>query len=205
VLNVLAALRTGSGDFAAATNDAREALAIARQIGNPGLTSSALAGLAYVLADSEPQHCRDLIAESLELTDKLGSIAVDEQALGLNLVSLARLGERDQVLRLSVAALERGFTSIVRIGVCLEAVAVVLANEAPTAAAMLHGQVDTLYPHIARGMRVHVVLRRRSIEAIETELGAGRLNELLTQGASMTQYEAVVYALDAIARVTREQ
>jgi predicted ATPase len=205
VLNILAALRTGSGDLAAATNNAREALAIARQIGNPGLTSSALAGVAYVLADAEPRHCRELIAESLELTDKLGSIAADEQALTMILVASARLGERDQVLKLSGRALERGFTSAVRLGVCLEAIAVVLAHDAPNASAMLHGQVDAIYPHIARGMLVHVTLRQRSIEAIETQLGAGRLDELRTQGASMTQYEAVAYARDAIASVIGEE
>ena len=205
VLNVLAEFRTINGDFDTAVNDAREALAIARRTGNPGLTSSALAGVAYVVADAEPQQCRDLIAESLQLTHELGSIAVDEQALVMNLVTSARLGERDQVLRLSAPALERGFTSTIRLGVCLEAIAAVLAPEAPTVAATLHGQVDTLFPNIARGMRMHVVLRQRSIAAIETQLGAERTNELRAGGAAIGEYEGVAYALAAIARVLREQ
>ncbi|MEO8692078.1 MAG: BTAD domain-containing putative transcriptional regulator [Acidimicrobiales bacterium] len=200
-LNILAAFRMGSGDLATATNDAREAIAIARRTGNPGLMSSALAGLAYVLTDADSQSCRELVAESLELTEKLGSIAIDEQATNLNLVTLARLGERDQVLRLSAVALERGFTSIIRLSVCLEAIATVLADEAPSAAAMLHGQVDALYPNIARRMQVHVKLRQRSIAAIEAQLGAGRLNEFRVQGAALRKDEAAAYALDAIARV----
>ena len=205
VLNILVAFRTINGDFVTAANNASEALAIARRTGNPGLTSSALAGVAYVVADAEPQQCRDLIAESLQLTDELGSIAVDEQALVQNLVTSARLGERDQVLRRSAPALERGFTSTARLGVCLEAIAVVLAPEAPTVAATLHGQADTLFPNIARGMPMNVVLRQRSIAAIETQLGAERTNKLRARGAGISEYEGVAYALDSIARVLNEQ
>lgn len=83
VLNVLAAQRRNDGDFAKAVDEASEALNLARQIGNPGLTSGALAGLAYVLANFEPERSRALIVDSLEINNRLGG--VDEFALVLTL------------------------------------------------------------------------------------------------------------------------
>ena len=145
VLNVLAALRTNDGDFAKATDEASEALSLARQIGNPGLTSGALAGLAFVLANVEPERSRALIVESLELNNRLGG--VDEFALVLTMGASAMLGERDQVLRLAARALDRGLSAVTRLVPCLEHTANALSAEAPAAAAVLHGNVDALIPH----------------------------------------------------------
>lgn len=205
VLNILAALRAGREEVAAATNDAREALTIARRTGNPGLMTSALAGLAYVLAEAEPHQSRSLIAESLEITDKLGAIAIDEQAFVLILATSASLGERDQVLRLSARALDRGFTSAVRLSICLETIAAVVAPEAPATAAVLHGYVDTFIPSIVLEHRMHVALRQRAVAAIEAQLDAARVNELHAEGGALTQEEGAAYGLAAIAGVLRDQ
>ena len=200
VLNPLASFRASSGDLATAADNAREALALARQTGNPGLISATLAGLAFVLVDAEPDRSRTLIAESLELTDRLGPLAVDEQALLLTITACARLGERLLVLRRSAPALDRGFSAIFRLGVCLEATAAALAPDAPEPAAVLHRHIDALVPGLAQS-EPHRTLRERATAAIHAQLDPARVSALRAQGAALTQYEAVAYALDAIARV----
>ncbi|MEO5838483.1 MAG: BTAD domain-containing putative transcriptional regulator [Acidimicrobiales bacterium] len=207
VLMVLAVQRAGTGDSGIGADEAREALSIARQTGNPGLTSCALGGLAYVLADSEAERTRALIAKSLELNETLGGIVVDELALVFTIVASGILGERDQALRLSARALDRGLTAISRHCACLEVTAEALASEAPAAAAVLHGHLDTLDRHVGhgRGNRVHVTLRQRTTAVIDAQLDAALVSGLRTQGASMSEGEAAAYALDAIARVLKER
>jgi tetratricopeptide (TPR) repeat protein len=200
VLNPLASFRASSGDLATAADNAREALALARQTGNPGLISAALAGLAFVLVDSEPERSRTLIAESLELTDRLGPLAVDEQALLLTITACARLGDRHLVLRRAAPALDRGFSGITRLGVCLEVTAAALAPDAPEPAAVLHRHIDALVPGLAQS-EPQRTNRERATAAIHAQLDPTRIAELRAQGAALTQYEAVAYALDAIARV----
>jgi predicted ATPase len=204
VLNVLAAMRTGVGYSAKAADEAREALNLARQIGNPGLTSGALVGLAYVLANVEPQRSRALIAESLERNDRLGGIAVDEFALVLTIGASAMLGERDQVLRLAARALDRGLSAVIRLVPCLESTANALAAEAPAAAAVLHGSVDALAPHHLQS-EPHRTFRERATAVIHAQLDADRVVELHAQGGAMTQTEVAAYAIDAIARVLRDE
>ena len=103
-LDGLAAWRANIGDPAGAADAGREALALARQTGNPGLTSQALGALARALVRPDPEQSRTLIAESLELNDALGGIVVDENALSMVVMASAQLGERDAVLRLSARA-----------------------------------------------------------------------------------------------------
>ena len=52
-----------------AVDEAREALALARQTGNPGGISTSLAVLAMLLVGTEPEQSRTLIAESIEIND----------------------------------------------------------------------------------------------------------------------------------------
>ena len=117
-LGVLASFRSSSGDSAAvAADEAREALVLARQTGNPGLISNALAMLALVIIGTEPEQSRTLITESLELNDALGDIVVDENALVVAFLVSALLGEREQALRLTARGLDRGFS--VFVGYCV--------------------------------------------------------------------------------------
>ncbi len=97
-LGGLASFRTGGRELAASADEARESLALARQTGNPGQISVALAVLALVLVSSEPERSRALIAESMELNDALGAIVVDENALVMAVLVSALLGESDQLL-----------------------------------------------------------------------------------------------------------
>jgi predicted ATPase len=198
-LDVLAAFRQ-EADMSTGREEAQEALAVARATGNPGLISCALGGLAYVLAYSEPERSRVLIAESLELNDSLGTVVVDELALILTIMAIAMLGDHDQLLIVSARALDCGFTATSRLSACLLCVADALATETPHAAAVLQGHVDMIAPGLARA-EPHRTFRRRTAAAIDARLDATRINELRAQGASLAQTQAAAYALDAIARL----
>lgn len=119
--------------------------------------------------------------------------------LVMNLVTSARLGDLQQVLTRSSTVLERGFTAIVSLGICLEATAAALAPVSSEAAAVLHGQVDVLMPGLALA-EPHITLRERGRAAIDAHLDTQRVSELRARGAAMTQADAAAYALDAIAR-----
>jgi predicted ATPase len=199
VLNILANLRASHGDLDRAIDDAREALSLARRTGNPGLTSAALAGLALVLVDREPERSRTLIAESLELIDRLGAVAADELALVLTLTAAARLGERHLVLTRSRPALERGFSSVVRLGVCLEATAAALAADLPDAAATLHGHVDALCPGLTHA-EPQVLIRARAIALVDRQRSETQSEHSRARGAAMTAAEGIAYTLDSITR-----
>jgi predicted ATPase len=197
VLSILANLRASHGDLDRAIDTAREALALARRTGNPGLTSAVLGGLALVLVDREPERSRILIAESLELTDRLGPIAADELAIVLTLTAAARLGERQLVLTRAGPALERGFSSIVRLGVCLEATAAALAADQPDAAATLHGHIDALCPGLTHA-EPQVGIRARANALIDARIGETRCGHAQVRGVAMTTTETIAYALDSI-------
>jgi predicted ATPase/class 3 adenylate cyclase len=198
-LDGLAAWRTNSGDAAGAADAGREALALARQTGNPGLTSQALGALARALVRPDPEQSRTLIAESLELNDALGDIVVDENALVMVVMASAELGERDHVLRLSARALHHRLSLLVAVCACLEATAEAVAHNEPDTAAVLHGAIDSLVPGLAQA-DPQSTLRERATAAIHPGLDAARMSELRAQGAAMTEDQATEYALDAIAR-----
>ena len=111
-LSFLANMRPrGSTDLA--VDEAREALALAREIGAPGVISGGLATLAIVLLGTDPEQSRTLIAESIALHDALGVIIVNENALVMQILVSAVLGEREQTLRLAARGLDRGFSMLV--------------------------------------------------------------------------------------------
>jgi predicted ATPase len=199
-LNVLVAFRAGTPSAISALAEVDEAVALARPTGNPGLLSAALAARAAVLADSEPDRSRSLIAESLDLADRRGCIAVNEQALLFNVVTMARLGERHTVLQRSAPALDRGFSGGFRLCVCLDSVASALAPEAPDAAATLLGYIDAVIPHHQRG-DPQSGIRAVTNAAIAAQVDPDRIRELQTRGAALSESAATELALDAIARV----
>ncbi len=175
-LCVLAGFRS-SDSTGVAVDEAREALALARQTGNPGSISVALGILALILVESDPEQSRTLIAESIELNDALGGVVVEELALVVAFMVSALLGERDQTLRLTARGLDRGISMLVTYCACLEATAQTLALEQPEVTATLHGTIDQLLPSLAHNPRYRT-LRQRATEAINTQLDAARISEL---------------------------
>jgi predicted ATPase len=189
-----------SRDLAAvAVDEARESLALARQIGNPGAIGGGLALLAIVLVGTQPEQSRALLAESIEFNDALGAIVINENALVMAFLVSALLRERDQTLRLTARGLDRGFSMLVAYCGCLEAVAQTLATEQPDVAATLHGTIDALMPSLVHA-EPYRALRKRATQATSTQLDPARASELRARGAAMTEDQATAYALDAIAR-----
>ena len=199
-LCVLAAIRSSERNPDTVIGYAREALTLARQTGNPGLTSGALAVLAYVLADSEPERSRALIAESLELSNQLGVVVIDELALVLTITASAMLGERDQVLELSARGFDGGITGIIGLAPSLESSAEAMASESPAASAVIHGYLDAWSPHVSE-REPHSRFRQRATAAIDAQLDAPRVIDLHAQGAAMTSDQITAFALAAITRV----
>jgi predicted ATPase len=198
-LGGLASFRTGHPDRATAADEARECLTLARQTGGPSNVSGALAVLALVLTSSDPERSRTLIAESLELSDELGSIVINENALVIAVLVSTLLGERDQVLKLAARALDRGLSSLIIVCVSLEAAAKALAADEPDAASVLHGAVDALVPSLVEA-EPHATLRMRSTSVINTQLDTVRVSELRARGAAMNEDQSTAYALHAIER-----
>jgi predicted ATPase/class 3 adenylate cyclase len=186
-------------DLGGAAEEARESLSLARQIGCPGAISGGLALLALILVGTQPEESRALIAESIELNKVLGAIVVDENALVMAFLVTALLGEREQTLELTAQGLDRGFSMLVGLCSCLEATAQTLAPDQAEAAATLQGAVDGLVPVIVHA-EPYRALRRRATRAMSTQLDDVRISELRAQGAAMSEDQATVYALDAIAR-----
>ncbi len=191
--------RSFTGDVVVAASEGREALALARSIGNPGSISQALGGLALILVGTEPDQSRAYIAESLALNDALGATVVDENALSMVLLASALLGDRDDALTQCARALRHGLSLVVALCACLEALADTLADEAPDVAVVLHGAIDALLPGFVEA-ELNMMLRDRASAAIHGQLDAARVADLRAQGAAMTEDQATAYALDAIGR-----
>jgi tetratricopeptide (TPR) repeat protein len=187
---------------AVAVDEAREGLVLSRQTGCPGAISGALALLAIILVGTQPEQSRALIAESIQLNDALGDIVVDENALVMSFLVTALLGEREQTLRLTARGLDGGFSMLVNFCACLETTAQTLASEHPHVAATLHGTVDHLVPSLARA-EPYRALRKRANIAISPQLDSASEGELHARGATMTEDQATMYALDAIAHSLR--
>jgi predicted ATPase len=204
-LGTLASFRSGTRDSnAVAADEAREALALARQVGCPGAMCGALAVLAIVLVGTDPEQSRTLITESIELNDALGAVVVDEHALVMAFLVSALLGEREQALRLTARGLDHGFSMLVVYCGALETTAQSIAPEQPDVAATLHGTIDELVPSLAH-LEPYRALRKRAIKAIETQLDAARVSELRARGATMTEDQATAYALEAITRTLSDE
>ena len=201
-LGAVASYRANDRDPSSkAVDEGRECLAQARVTGCPGVTGGALSILALVLVHDEPEQSRALIAESIELNAALGAIPVEENALVIAFIVSALLGEREQALRLTTHALERGLSMLITQAACLEVAADLLAPDEIEVAAVLHGAVDELVPGLARA-EPYVSLRERTEALIHGRLEPAPINGLHARGAAMSEDHASAYALDAISRLT---
>ena len=61
---------------------AREALALARQIGAPALIATGLLALGVAIAQTDPERARECLRESLELSTALGYQSPLDPSLG---------------------------------------------------------------------------------------------------------------------------
>jgi hypothetical protein len=179
------------GDPPRAAELAREALALARQIGAPALIATSL--LALGMAD--PDQARACLRESLELSTRLGY----QSALDLIWAPpiALRVGDRVATLELGRHAI-RGLQwgGRLRIGFVLHAIAGALASTRPEAAATIQG---------AAGASVHEspIFAWISLNVTEA-LGEERARELRARGADMEWDQALAYTLTETTQALNE-
>ncbi len=70
------------GDAPRAVPLAREALTLARQIGDPALIASGLLAVGITVVETDPEQARACLRESLELSTALGYQELDRPRLG---------------------------------------------------------------------------------------------------------------------------
>ena len=175
------------GDGPRAVPLAREALTLARQIGDPALIASGLLAVGMTVAETDPEQARANLRESLELITAYGYQGV----LGVRAAGLASLlNDRTATLELgrrAIRALQPGGDRL-RMGFLLHTIAGALAATQPEAAAMIQGAAEASVaaesPNFA------------PFSLIVTEaLGEERARELRARGAEMDWDQAVAYTL----------
>jgi predicted ATPase/class 3 adenylate cyclase len=183
------------GDAPRAVSLAREALTLARQIGDPALIASGLLAVGMTVVETDPEQARACLRESLELSTSLGY----QSALGARTAALAffvndwtatlELGSR------AIRALQPGGDRI-RMGFLLHTIAGALAATQPEAAAMIQGAAETYVaepPNFA------------PFSLIVTEtLGGERARELRARGAEMDWDQAVAYTFTQTTQALNE-
>ena len=178
-----------AGDTPAAVPLAREALALARQIGAPALVANSLLAVGAAVAETDPSQARACLRESRELSTALGyqsardlfwataiAFLVGDQAATLDLGcrairGLQRAGERFQM------------------GIVFHFIAGALAATRPDAAAIIQGAAETCLA------KEPPVFTRLITSGVTAALGEERARELRARGAHMGRDQALVYIL----------
>jgi hypothetical protein len=175
------------GDAPRAVPPAREALALARQIGAPALIASGLLAVGTTVAETDPDRARAYLRESLELSKALGYQSWIDHVRAAGIAFL--VNDRTATLELgsrAIRALQRAGDRLL-MGFVLHVVAGALAATQPEAAAIIQGAAEA---YLAESPIL------APISLIVTEaLGEERARELRARGADMDWDQAVAYAL----------
>jgi predicted ATPase/class 3 adenylate cyclase len=176
------------GDASRAVSLAREALTLARQIGDPALIASGLLAVGTTVVETDPEQARAYLRESLELSTALGYQSALDLAWAAALAFL--LNDRTATLELgsrAIRALQGGGDRLLTSFVLLT-IAGSLAATQPEAAAMIQGASKA---YMAESPTI-----ARLFSLIVTEaLGEERTRELRSRGAEMDWDQAVAYTL----------
>ena len=176
------------GDAPRAVSLAREALTLARQIGDPALIASGLLEVGATVAETDPEQARAYLRESLELSTALGYKSWLDHVWAVAIAFL--VNDRTATLELgcsAIGALQRGGDRLL-MGFVLHFIAGTLAASRPEDAAMIQGAAEAYVaepPNFARPF---------SLIATEA-LGEERARELRARGADMDWDQAVAYTL----------
>jgi hypothetical protein len=176
-----------AGDAPAAVPLAREALALARQIGAPALIATGLLAVGMAVADTDPGQARACLRESRELSTALGYHGAFDLARAAAIAFL--VGDLTEALELggrAIRALQPGGDRL-RLGMVLHMIAGALAGTRPDAAAIIQGAAEA---HVAESARTAL-----SSPDPAAALGDERARELRARGADMDWDQAVAYAL----------
>jgi predicted ATPase/class 3 adenylate cyclase len=167
---------------------AREALALARQIGAPALIATALLEVGAAVAGTDPGQAQACLRESRELSVALGYQSARDLVWATGIASL--LGDRTTTLELgrsALRALQRGGDRL-RMGLTLHMIAGTLAATRPDAAATILGAAEA---HVIEAAGYAQLIT----STVATALGEERTKELRARGAEMDWDQAVAYTL----------
>jgi hypothetical protein len=176
------------GDAPRAVPLAREALTLARQIGDPALIASGLLAVGATVTETDPEQARAYLSESLELSTALGYQSRIDHIWAVGIAFL--LNDRTATLdlgRRAIRALQRAGDRL-RMGFVLHIIAGTLATTQPEAAAIIQGAAEA---YVAESPTF-----AQLVSLIVTEaLGEERVRELRARGADMDWDQAVAYTL----------
>ncbi len=176
-----------AGDAPRAVPPAREALALARQIGAPALIATGLLAVGTTVAETDPDRARACLRESLELSTALGYQNWLDHVRAAGIAFL--VNDRTATLELgrrAIGALQRAGDRLL-MGFVLHGIAGALAATQPEAAAIIQGAAEA---SVAESPTIAPI----SLIVTET-LGEERARELRARGAEMDWDQAVAYTL----------
>jgi tetratricopeptide (TPR) repeat protein len=176
------------GDAPRAVPLAREALTLARQIGDPALIASGLLAVGATVVETDPEQARAYLRQSLELSTALGYKSWLDHVWAVGIAFL--VNDRTATLELggsAIGALQRGGDRLM-MGFVLHFIAGTLAASQPEAAAMIQGAAEAYVAELP------TIARPFSLIATEA-LGEERARELRARGADMDWDQAIAYTL----------
>jgi predicted ATPase/class 3 adenylate cyclase len=184
-------------DAPAAVPLAREALALARQVGAPALIATGLLAVGATVAGTDPGQARACLRESRELSAALGYQSALDLVWATGIAFLA--GDRTATLELGRQAI-RGLPwggDRLWMGIILHLIAGTLATTRPDAAAIIQGAAET---YVAEApMFVQLIS-----SIVTAALGEERARELRARGADMDWDQALAYTLTQTTQALNE-
>ena len=184
------------GDASRAVSLAREALTLARQIGDPALIASGLLAVGTTVVETDPEQARAYLRESLELSTALGYQGALDLAWAAALAFL--VNDRTATLELgsrAIRALQPGGDRLL-VSIVLDIIAGALAATQPEAAAIMQGAAEAY-------MAESPIFAPISLIVTEA-LGVERARELRARGAEMDWDQAVAYTLTQTTQALNE-
>jgi predicted ATPase/class 3 adenylate cyclase len=192
-LSSAAASHVLAGDAPRGAPLAREALALARQIGAPALIATSLLEVGATVADVDPGQARACLHESLELSAALGYQKARDLVWATGIATL--IGDRTATFdlgRRAVRGLQRSGDRL-RTAITLHMIANTLATTDPEAAATIYGAAEA-YVVQPEGTAQLIT------SVVAAALGDERARELRGRGADMNWDDAIAYTMTHIAQ-----
>jgi hypothetical protein len=178
------------GDAPGAVPLAREALALARQVGAPALVAAGLLAVGATVAGADPEQARACLRESRELSTALGYQSALDHVWATAIAFL--VGDQTTTLefgRDAIRALQWGGDRL-RMGLVLHLIAGAFAPTRPDAAAIIQGAAEAYV--------VQPPMFALPSSAVTASLGDQRAQQLRARGADMAWDQALAYTLTQI-------
>jgi predicted ATPase/class 3 adenylate cyclase len=184
-------------DAPAAVPLAREALALARQVGAPALIATGLLAVGVAVAGTDPGQARACLREGRELSTALGYHSFIDLIWATAIAFL--VGDQAATLELgrrAVRDFQRGGDRL-RMALVLYMIAGTLLATRPDAAAIIQGAAETCWVESPKSAQL--------ISLVVTEaLGEQRAHELRARGADMDWDQALTYTVSQTSQALSE-